>query len=83
METLELDNLLGQALITVASAENRHESRGAHAHEDFPDRSDDEWTKHTLAWRENNTGVKFAYRPVHMNVLDDEAKVIPPQKRTY
>ncbi|MBA4286538.1 MAG: succinate dehydrogenase flavoprotein subunit [Xanthomonadaceae bacterium] len=83
METLELDNLLGQALVTVASAENRHESRGAHAHEDFPDRSDDEWTKHTLAWRENNTQVKFAYRPVHMNVLDDEAKVIPPQKRTY
>ncbi len=83
METLELDNLLGQALVTVASAENRHESRGAHAHEDFPDRSDSEWTKHTLAWRENNTNVKFGYRPVHMTVLDDEAKVIPPQKRTY
>eukprot|EP00611_Tribonema_gayanum_P002083 TRINITY_DN1152_c0_g1_i2.p1 TRINITY_DN1152_c0_g1~~TRINITY_DN1152_c0_g1_i2.p1 ORF type:complete len:596 (+),score=155.74 TRINITY_DN1152_c0_g1_i2:1186-2973(+) len=83
METLELDNLLGQALVTVASAENRHESRGAHAHEDFPDRSDSEWTKHTLAWREGGSGVKFAYRPVHMTVLDDEAKVIPPQKRTY
>jgi len=83
METLELDNLLGQALITVASAENRHESRGAHAHEDFPDRDDDQWTKHTLAWRNNNTQVQFGYRPVHMNVLDDEAKVIPPQKRTY
>ncbi len=83
METLELDNLLGQALITVASGENRHESRGAHAHEDFPDRDDDHWTKHTLAWRDGNTGVKFGYRPVHMNVLDDEAKVIPPQKRTY
>ncbi|MCX7072285.1 MAG: succinate dehydrogenase flavoprotein subunit [Gammaproteobacteria bacterium] len=83
METLELDNLLGQALITVASAENRHESRGAHAHEDFPDRDDDQWTKHTLAWRNNDTQVQFGYRPVHMNVLDDEAKVIPPQKRTY
>jgi len=83
METLELDNLLGQALITVASGENRHESRGAHAHEDFPDRDDDNWTKHTLAWREGDTGVKFGYRPVHMTVLDDEAKVIPPQKRTY
>ena len=83
METLELDNLLGQALITVASGENRHESRGAHAHEDFPDRDDDKWTKHTLAWREGDTQVKFGYRPVHMNVLDDEAKVIPPQKRTY
>ena len=83
METLELDNLLGQALITVASGENRHESRGAHAHEDFPDRNDADWTKHTLAWREGDTGVKFAYRPVHMTVLDDEAKVIPPQKRTY
>ena len=83
METLELDNLLGQALITVASAENRHESRGAHAHEDFPDRDDDQWTKHTLAWRNTATDVAFGYRPVHMNVLDDEAKVIPPQKRTY
>ncbi|MGQ3055846.1 MAG: succinate dehydrogenase flavoprotein subunit [Nevskia sp.] len=83
METLELDNLLGQALITVASAENRHESRGAHAHEDFPDRDDDQWTKHTLAWRNNDTQVQFGYRPVHMSVLDDEAKVIPPQKRTY
>ncbi|WP_273453946.1 succinate dehydrogenase flavoprotein subunit [Nevskia ramosa] len=83
METLELDNLLGQALVTVASAENRHESRGAHAHEDFPDRSDSEWTKHTLAWRPEATSVAFGYRPVHMTVLDDEAKVIPPQKRTY
>ncbi|GAC1625324.1 MAG: succinate dehydrogenase flavoprotein subunit [Nevskia sp.] len=83
METLELDNLLGQALVTVASAQNRKESRGAHAHEDFPDRHDDEWMKHTLAWREGATELKFGYRPVHMTTLDDEAEVVPPQKRTY
>jgi len=83
METLELDNLLGQALLTVASAENRTESRGAHAHEDYPDRDDVNWTKHTLAWRNSTTDVNIGYRPVHMTTLDDEAKVIPPQKRTY
>ncbi|MCK9192939.1 MAG: succinate dehydrogenase flavoprotein subunit [Nevskia sp.] len=83
METLELDNLLGQALLTVASAQNRKESRGAHAHEDFPDRGDQEWQKHTLAWRSDNTDVNIGYRPVHMVTLDDEAEVVPPQKRTY
>jgi succinate dehydrogenase / fumarate reductase flavoprotein subunit len=82
-ETLELDNLLGNALVTLASAANRKESRGAHAHEDFPDRDDGTWMKHTLAWRSTDTDVKIDYRPVHMNVLDDEIEVIAPQKRVY
>jgi succinate dehydrogenase / fumarate reductase flavoprotein subunit len=83
VETLELENLLIQAQATIQSALNRSESRGGHAREDFPDRDDDNWMKHTLAWVDDKGKVDFDYRPVHMYTLSDEAEVIPPKKRVY
>jgi len=83
VETLELENLLVQAQATIQSALNRSESRGGHAREDFPDRDDDNWMKHTLAWVDDKGKVNFDYRPVHMYTLSDEAEVIPPKKRVY
>ncbi|MGB0213735.1 FAD-binding protein, partial [Algiphilus sp.] len=83
VETLELDNLLGCALTTLASAQNRQESRGAHAREDFPDRDDDQWMKHSLCWRTSDTETQIDYRSVHMYTIDDEIDVIAPQKRVY
>ncbi len=84
METLEFDNLIGQAITTVAGAVNRTESRGAHAREDFPDRDDKAWMKHTLAWFNDKTGkVKIDYRPVHSFTMTNDIDYIPPKARVY
>jgi len=84
METLELDNLIGQATVTVNGAANRTESRGAHAREDFPDRDDKKWMKHTLAWFDDATGkVKIDDRPVHSFTMTNDIAYIPPKARVY
>lgn len=84
METLEFDNLIGQAVVTVNGAANRTESRGAHAREDFAERNDTEWMKHTLAWLDNETGkVKIDYRPVHNYTMSSDIDYIPPKQRVY
>jgi succinate dehydrogenase / fumarate reductase flavoprotein subunit len=83
VEALELENLMGNALTTIVSAEARHESRGAHAHDDYPERDDENWLKHTVSWCDANGEVRLAYRPVRMKTLTDEVEVIPPQKRVY
>jgi succinate dehydrogenase / fumarate reductase flavoprotein subunit len=83
IETLEFDNLIAQAVVTLNSALNRTESRGAHAREDFPDRDDKNWMKHTLGWLGLDGKVAIDYRPVHTYTLTNDVAYIEPKPRVY
>ena len=83
IEALELDNLMSQAVVSLHSAEARKESRGAHARDDFTERDDENWMKHTVAWRNDQGKVTLGYRPVHLNTLSNEVQSFPPKVRSY
>jgi succinate dehydrogenase / fumarate reductase flavoprotein subunit len=84
VEALEFENLIQLAVVTVAGAINRQESRGAHAREDFPNRDDDNWMKHTLVWLNTASGdTRIAYRPVHTYTLTNDVEYIKPKARVY
>ncbi|HKF74287.1 MAG TPA: succinate dehydrogenase flavoprotein subunit [Stellaceae bacterium] len=82
VEALELENLLEQAVVTMHSAQNRTETRGAHAREDFTERDDKNWLKHTVSWLDG-AKVRLGYRPVHLNTLSNEVQTFPPKARVY
>ncbi|MEE8516597.1 MAG: succinate dehydrogenase flavoprotein subunit [Alphaproteobacteria bacterium] len=86
VEALELENLLGQAVVSLYSAQARLESRGGHAREDYPERDDENWLKHSLAWIDGGSGggkVRLGYRPVHLKPLSDDVESVPLQARVY
>ncbi|HWW12473.1 MAG TPA: succinate dehydrogenase/fumarate reductase flavoprotein subunit, partial [Brevundimonas sp.] len=83
VETLEYDNLIDQAMVTIEGALNRTESRGAHAREDYPDRDDKTWMKHTLAWKRPGEQVQIDYRPVHKEPMSTDIAYIEPKARVY
>jgi succinate dehydrogenase / fumarate reductase flavoprotein subunit len=83
VEAIELDNLIHQAAVVLHSALYRTESRGAHAREDYPERDDRNWLKHTLVWQNGEGGVRLGDRPVHLHTLSNEVQAFPPAERVY